>query len=93
MGEMIRKKWKCKVCEEEIVSYSNTRHQMDVCMCGASAVDLEEHYLRTMGRVEFICTEKLNENNKWEDLTIKTENDEKPKRDSIWRRFKSYITR
>ena len=66
---------------------------MDACMCGASSVDLEDNYLRTNGRVEIITTEQLGKNNKWENLTIKTDNDEKPKRNSIWRRFKSYITR
>lgn len=52
MGKII--KWKCGICGSAHKSHSEERWKMDFCECGKSAVDLEEHYYRTLGKVEII---------------------------------------
>jgi len=47
----VRLLWKCNTCGDKVVSYSGIRHQMDVCECGASGVDLEEGYQRNFGSI------------------------------------------
>lgn len=46
--------WKCTKCEDVQVSYSDLRHNMNMCECGESGVDLEEYYQRNMGYIEVI---------------------------------------
>lgn len=55
----IKLTWKCGICGDEVVSYSNRRHEMNCCKCGKSAVDLEEHYQRDIGKVIEIKREKV----------------------------------
>ena len=50
----IRLVWRCKECNDVVVSYSTARHNMDYCECGKTAVDLEEHYQRNTGSPEEI---------------------------------------
>ena len=49
---VVRLVWKCKICGDVVLSYSNIRHQMDYCECGSAAVDLEAHYQRNVGHIE-----------------------------------------
>jgi hypothetical protein len=51
--------WKCGICGSNHTSNSTYRHQMDVCDCGKSAVDAEEHYTRTMGEVIYITEDEF----------------------------------
>ena len=44
--------WQCEICKDEIISYSNKRHDMNFCKCGKSAVDLEHYYMRVHGKVK-----------------------------------------
>jgi hypothetical protein len=46
-------KWKCQLCNDEIVSDRREHHKMNYCKCKKSAVDAEEHYVRALGEVEF----------------------------------------
>lgn len=48
------KKWKCLKCGTINQSDSKKTHCMDYCKCGQSAVDLEEHYGRVMGNIEWV---------------------------------------
>lgn len=41
--------WKCLDCGDIKVSNSHRRHQMDMCGCGRSGLDLEEEYARMCG--------------------------------------------
>jgi len=43
-------KWKCELCEDVLVSNSMRRHKMDWCSCRKTAMDLEEHYCRYVGK-------------------------------------------
>ena len=45
----VRLIWECSFCRQVLISYSNKRHEMDVCNCGKSGVDLEEFYQRDSG--------------------------------------------
>jgi len=45
-------KWRCNYCESVQSSDSSKTHEMDFCECGASGLDLEEHYMRAFGDVE-----------------------------------------
>jgi len=58
MKEPIRLIWQCEYCKDVVVSYSNLRHDMNFCECGKSAVDLEEHYRRCIGKVKDISIKK-----------------------------------
>lgn len=51
---MTELKWECKKCDDEVVSYSDERHDMNYCRCGYSAVYLEEWYMRSNGAIEII---------------------------------------
>ena len=64
MKEIIRLIWQCEECKDVVISYSNLRHDMNYCECGKSAVDLEEHYQRIMGKVKDISRKK-NVGGKW----------------------------
>lgn len=57
--EIVKLTWKCKECDDVIVSTSGERHSMNVCKCGKSGVDLEEHYQRGFGSVVDIKREIL----------------------------------
>ena len=46
--------WKCKECGDIVVSDSSVTHQMDMCKCGMTGVDLEEGYSRVYGSYERI---------------------------------------
>ena len=50
----MRIKWKCPICETEIISDSEETHTMDWCQCEKTAIDLEEHYCRMVGKPEII---------------------------------------
>lgn len=45
-------KFRCKLCNDIFEGFV-VRHQMYWCKCGKSGVDLEEHYARTIGEVEW----------------------------------------
>ena len=49
--EHIQLKWKCGLCGDEKISYSNKKWDMDMCKCGKTGVDLEEWYQRNIGKV------------------------------------------
>ena len=51
--------WKCKECGDIQTSYSNRRHDMQMCKCGFSGMDLEEHYTRVIGGIEIIKREVI----------------------------------
>ncbi len=57
--------WQCEKCKDVQISYSTLRHDMNVCKCGKSAIDLEEYYSRSMGSPKELNREKLI-NNEWE---------------------------
>lgn len=66
--------WKCTFCGDEKTSLSSERHKMDVCNCGKSSVDLEEHYMGGTGKIEIIDRYEL-VGSKWiSDESIKLEN-------------------
>lgn len=45
--------WKCgSKCQEVKVSISGRHHQMDICSCGDSGLDLEEYVCRFIGNVK-----------------------------------------
>jgi hypothetical protein len=46
----MKKRWLCRSCKDIVVSDSTKRHQMDVCKCGKTKVDLEEGYVRYVGQ-------------------------------------------
>jgi len=60
----IRLKWQCNKCKDIVTSYSSSRHDMNFCKCGESAVDLEEHYQRSLGSSKDIKREQKI-NGKW----------------------------
>jgi len=43
--------WKCGECSTWNISDTERTHQMDICQCGKSGVDLEEHLTRTIGNI------------------------------------------
>lgn len=51
--------WMCTVCGDKLISASNKRHQMDICECGNSGVDLEEGYQRNFGHIMIIKREQI----------------------------------
>ena len=60
MSKYIKVTWECGNCNKVHESSSNKRCDMQVCECGQSGYDLEEHYSRTMGDVRIIKEEILN---------------------------------
>jgi len=54
--------WKCKKCGDVQTSYSNRRHDMQMCKCGQSGVDLEEWYQRNIGSIEEVSREEIGYN-------------------------------
>ena len=54
MENSIRLIWECKDCKDVVISYSHLRHEMNICECGKSGVDLEEYYQRGHGRIKEI---------------------------------------
>jgi len=46
--------WQCEYCEDIQLSDSIRRHHMDYCKCGQSSIDLEEEYMRVMGKPKTI---------------------------------------
>lgn len=63
----IRLIWRCKECNDVVISYSIFRHDMNYCDCGKSAVDLEDGYQRTTGDVEEL-SRKIRKSGKWQNL-------------------------
>lgn len=59
MENSIRLIWQCEYCNDVVISYSHLRHDMNVCECGKSAVDLEDSYQRVAGKVKNISRKKL----------------------------------
>lgn len=59
MKRTIRLIWQCEICQDVVVSYSHLRHDMNVCHCGESGIDLEEHYQRGFGKVKDISRKEL----------------------------------
>lgn len=47
-------KWKCEVCGDVKISNSKRRHEIDMCKCMCSGLDLEEDYARILGSYQFI---------------------------------------
>lgn len=39
-------KWKCKLCNDIIISDSEEHHKMDSCKCEKCSCDLENYYCR-----------------------------------------------
>lgn len=60
----IRLIWKCELCEDIVISYSHIRHDMNTCECGKSAIDLEEFYQRSMGKIQELSRKEFVDN-KW----------------------------
>jgi len=56
--------WQCPKCSDVVLSYSHLRHDMNTCDCGATSVDLEEHYSRTIGE-PVVISQKVLEDGKW----------------------------
>jgi hypothetical protein len=56
--------WECGNCNKQHESYSDRRWDMQMCECGQSGYDLEEHYSRTMGDVRIIKEENIVKLNK-----------------------------
>jgi len=56
--------WQCPKCSDVVLSYSHLRHDMNTCDCGATSVDLEEHYSRTIG-APVVISQKVLEDGKW----------------------------
>ena len=46
--------WQCEICKDIQLSDSIRRHHMDYCKCGQSSIDLEEEYMRVMGKPKTI---------------------------------------
>ena len=65
---MTRLIWKCQECSDIVVSYSHLRHDMNICECGVSGVDLEDGYGRFMGVVEELSY-KIYKDGEWKKLT------------------------
>ena len=42
--------WQCEYCKDIQLSDSIRRQHMDYCKCGESSIDLEEEYMREMGK-------------------------------------------
>ena len=57
MEKYIKVIWECGHCNKIHESVSNKRWDMQICECGQSGYDLEEHYSRTMGDVKIIKEE------------------------------------
>jgi uncharacterized phosphosugar-binding protein len=64
---MTRLIWSCGKCGDVVISYSHLRHEMNVCGCGHSYVDLEEHYSREGGDVISI-SRKENIDGQWKEI-------------------------
>ena len=64
MKKIIRLIWKCNHCEDVVISYSHLRHDMNVCECCKSGVDLEQNYQKGFGDIEEI-SRKENVNGTW----------------------------
>jgi len=60
MTKIIIREWTCKHCGDIKTSRSDEHHKMDVCKCGKSFVDLEEHYCRFSTSVNFLNKKVLN---------------------------------
>jgi len=63
MGKMVMK-WECLTCGKVNTSDSSVTHQLDMCSCGNSGIDLEEYYTRFIGDVREISTEKYDDDGK-----------------------------
>lgn len=61
--------WKCKKCGDILVSRSDKRHDMNVCKCGQSGVDLEQWYQRNMGSIEPLNEKKIEDGKIIENIT------------------------
>jgi len=38
--------WQCPECKDIMLSCNWVRHKLDICKCGKSSCDFEEHYTR-----------------------------------------------
>lgn len=47
-------KWRCKYCGDVKISNSKRRHQMDICKCKKTSIDLEGGYMRVFGLHEIL---------------------------------------
>lgn len=72
MEGSIRLIWKCNHCNDVVISYSHLRHDMNVCECCKSGVDLEEHYQRGFGDIKDI-SRKVFKDGEWTKI-IRDEN-------------------
>tara|TARA_R110000851_G_scaffold209517_2_gene361946 strand:- start:7012 stop:7431 length:420 start_codon:yes stop_codon:yes gene_type:complete len=54
--------WECLECGNQHTSYSNKRHDIQICECGKSGYDLEEHYARQVGNLKIISVNGMTEN-------------------------------
>lgn len=63
----IRLIWQCNHCKDVVISYSYLRHDMNICDCGKSGVDLEYGYERGFGAVIEI-SRKMFVDGKWTKL-------------------------
>lgn len=61
----IRWIWRCVECKDVVISYSHLRHDMNYCDCGKTAVDLEEHYCRMVGKKPEVLSVKSLVDGKW----------------------------
>jgi len=64
MSKYTKVTWECGNCNKQHESYSDKRWDMQMCECGQSGYDLEEHYARTMGDVRIIKEENIVKLNK-----------------------------
>lgn len=60
----IRLIWQCNHCKDVVISYSYLQHDMNVCDCGKSGLDLENDYQRTFGSIKEISRKEFN-GEKW----------------------------
>lgn len=51
--------WECVSCKKQYESFSNKRWDMQVCECGKSGYDLEEHYARIFGDIKIVKEELI----------------------------------
>jgi len=47
---MVYIKWQCDICKDVVISNTKKRHEIDYCKCKKSAMDVEEEYIRCLGK-------------------------------------------
>jgi len=53
-------KWECPKCNDEFITDSQARWQMESCKDGCTSVDAEEHYVRFIGNNPTVVGESDN---------------------------------